>query len=92
MSARLSTPNSGGIRVNDTEARLIRCFSAVFPQLSNQEISLASMETLAAWDSSAAIALDAVIEEEFNTQFEPTVLQRFVSFRSILDYLTGLPS
>ena len=77
--------------MNDAEARLIRCFSAVFPQLSKQEISLASMETLAGWDSSAAFTLGAVIEEEFNTQFEPTVLQCFVSFRSILDHLTGLP-
>jgi acyl carrier protein len=77
--------------MNDTEARLIRCFSAVFPQLSNQEIGLASMEALGAWDSSAAVTLIIVIEEEFNTQFDPTVLEYFVSFRSILDYLTDLP-
>jgi acyl carrier protein len=77
--------------MNDTEARLIRCFSAVFPELSNQEIGLASVETLEAWDSSAAITLVIVIEEEFNIQIEPTVLKHFVSLRSILDYLTGLP-
>jgi len=78
--------------VNDTEARLIRCFSAVFPELSNQEIGLASMETLEAWDSSAAITLVVVIEEEFDIQFEPAVvLQQFESFRSILSYLMRLP-
>jgi acyl carrier protein len=77
--------------MNDTEARLIRCFSAVFPELSNQEIGLASVETLEAWDSSAAITLVIVIEEEFNIQIEPTVFKHFVSLRSILDYLTGLP-
>jgi acyl carrier protein len=77
--------------VNDTEARLIRCFSAVFPQLSNQEIGSASIETLGAWDSSAAVTLVIVVEEEFNMQFEPAVIEYFVSFRSILDYLTALP-
>jgi acyl carrier protein len=76
--------------MNDTQARLTKCFSAVFPQLSNREISSASMETLEAWDSIASITLVTVIEEEFSVQFEPTVLDRFVSFRSILDYLTGL--
>ena len=78
--------------MNDTQARHIRCFSAVFPQLSDQEIGLASMQTLEAWDSSAAFTLDIVIEEEFNIQFGPNVLENFVSFHSILDYLKGLPS
>jgi acyl carrier protein len=78
--------------MDDVEARLIRCFSAVFPQLSNQEIGLASMETLEAWDSIAAITLVIVVEEEFKIQFEPSVLGHFVSFRSILDYLTGPPA
>ncbi|MGA7225628.1 MAG: acyl carrier protein [Candidatus Acidiferrales bacterium] len=76
--------------MNDTQARLTKCFSAVFPQLSEREISSASMETLEAWDSIASITLVTVIEEEFSVQFEPTVLDHFVSFRSILDYLTGL--
>jgi acyl carrier protein len=76
--------------MNDTQARLIKCFSAVFPQLSNPEIGSASMETMESWDSIASITLVTVIEEEFEIQFEPTVLQHFVSFRSILDYLTGL--
>jgi acyl carrier protein len=92
MSSPLSTSEFRGNLMNDTEARLIRCFSAVFPQLSNQEIGLASMENLEAWDSSAAFTLDIVIEEEFNIQFGPNVLENFVSFRSILDYLKGLPS
>lgn len=92
MSSPLSTSEFRGNLMNDTEARLIRCFSAVFPQLSNQEIVLASMENLEAWDSSAAFTLDIVIEEEFNIQFGPNVLEKFVSFRSILDYLKGLPS
>lgn len=76
--------------MNDTRARLTKCFSAVFPQLSNREIGSASMETLETWDSIASITLVTVIEEEFSVQFEPTVLGHFVSFRSILDYLTGL--
>jgi acyl carrier protein len=33
-----------------------------------------------------------VIEEEFGIQFEIDALERLVSFRSILDYLTGLPA
>jgi acyl carrier protein len=78
--------------MNDTQARLAQCFSAVFPQLGKQEIASASLETVEGWDSVATITLVTVIEEEFGIQFEIDALERLVSFRSILDYLTGLPA
>ncbi|MGH9433096.1 MAG: acyl carrier protein [Terriglobia bacterium] len=78
--------------MNDTEARLIKCFSAVFPQLGEQAIPSAILETVEGWDSVATITLVTVIEEEFGVQFEPDALEHFVSFGSILDYLKELPA
>ena len=71
----------------DTQARLSRCFLAVFPELSNAQIASASVETLPAWDSVASVTLVALIEEEFGMKFELDALDRLVSFRAILDCL-----
>ena len=76
--------------MNDVQTSLAKCFSAVFPGLTAQEIASASMETVGTWDSVATVTLIAVIEEEFGIQIEPEALERLVSFCSILDYLTEL--
>jgi acyl carrier protein len=71
----------------DLEARLIDCFSAVFPSLPPEDIPLASSTTVDAWDSVATATLMAVVEEEFGIQVAPEDLTRFVSFRETLAYL-----
>lgn len=71
----------------DMQARLSRCFLAVFPGLSNAQIASASVETREAWDSVASVTLVALIEEEFGINFELDALDGLVSFRAILDYL-----
>ena len=76
--------------MDDTRMRLARCFSAVFPNLRDQEIASASLETVDVWDSVATITLVTVIEEEFGVQFELDRLERLVSFPAILDCLTDL--
>jgi acyl carrier protein len=78
--------------MDDVQAKLRRCFSAVFPSLSEQEIGQAGLEATEGWDSVATVTLVTVIEEEFGIQLEPSALERFVSFRSILEYLTTLPA
>ena len=78
--------------MNDVQARLTRCFSAVFPGLGDEEIALAGLEATEGWDSVATVTLVTVIEEEFGIQLEPSSLERFTSYRSILEYLTGLPA
>jgi len=71
----------------DPRERLARCFSAVFPRLSRDEIARASTSSVAGWDSIAMINLMTVIEEEMGVSFDPEELDRLVSFELILDVL-----
>jgi acyl carrier protein len=66
---------------------LIKCFSAVFPELSEKDIREASLTSVPGWDSVATINLLAVIEEEFSIEIDPQDLGHLVSFKLILDYL-----
>ena len=77
--------------MNDTHARLSRCFSAVFPKLSPAQIAAASVESVEGWDSVASVTLIALIEEEFGIQFQLDALDHLLSFHAILDYLNNLP-
>ena len=47
--------------------RLIHCFQAVFPDLSESEAAHATAQGVAGWDSVATVTLTAVVEEEFGT-------------------------
>jgi len=73
--------------MNQTQARLIQCFSAVFPGLGEDEIPQVDRENMANWDSLANFSLIAVIEEEFGIQIDGDDVDRFVSFGSVLEYL-----
>jgi acyl carrier protein len=77
--------------VDNIQAQLIRCFSAVFPSLSEQQIISASLDTVAGWDSVATATLVTTIEEEFGVEFDVDVLGNLTSYRSIFDYLSALP-
>ena len=73
--------------MDDTHARLAKCFSAVFPNLSAAEIPTTSMTSVEEWDSVAMVTLVVVIEEEFEVQFEPGDLEGMVSFDSVWNQL-----
>jgi acyl carrier protein len=73
--------------MDDAQARLVRCFSGVFPELSGDEIPTASVNTVESWDSVATITLLTVVEEEFGVHFEPEELENLVSFNSIMEHL-----
>jgi acyl carrier protein len=73
--------------VDDTHERLVKCFAAAFPTMAEEQIQLASAETVAAWDSIAGATLFAVIEEEFGLEFDPQDLADLLSFPQILAYL-----
>jgi Acyl carrier protein len=73
--------------MNDHEARLVKCFSAVFSELSEAELRSASTSTLASWDSLTTVTLIALIEEEFKIEVGVEDLERLVSFDSVLGYL-----
>jgi acyl carrier protein len=69
---------------SETAERLRKCFAAVFPDATGDEISAAKQVTLAGWDSMASLTLFALIEEEFQVQLEASTLERFTSFEEIL--------
>jgi acyl carrier protein len=71
----------------DARERLIRCFSAVFPDLDESEIPRATKASVGAWDSLANFSLLTVIEEEFGIRVDPDDVDRFIAFETILDYL-----
>jgi acyl carrier protein len=73
--------------MQDTRTRLIKCFSAVFPELSEREIELASPASVGSWDSLANVTLLSVIEEEFQIEVPLEDLENLVSFGLILNYM-----
>ena len=73
--------------MSNTEDRLVNCFALVFPELSAEEIRLASVASVGSWDSVASINLVTVIEEEFGLQVELEELGEMASFATILDLL-----
>ena len=77
-----------GELMNELQTRLITCFTRVFPDLPEDKIRSATPQTLAEWDSVAAISLVNVIEEEFNTEIDFEHLAELDSFDAIANYLT----
>lgn len=73
--------------MTEIQTRLLKCFSAVFPDLPNDDIPTASLSSVEAWDSVATVTLLTVMEEEFGIQFEPDDLDHMISFDSILHRL-----
>jgi acyl carrier protein len=71
----------------DNEQRLIRCFQAVFPELTETDVARASVSRLGAWDSVATVTLAASVEEEFGIQFEADEIEKMDSFQSFLKYV-----
>jgi acyl carrier protein len=74
--------------VSDAQQRLIRCFQAVFPELSQGAVAHANVSSVAAWDSVATVTLAAAVEEEFDIQFEVEEIETMNSFQSCLNLLT----
>jgi acyl carrier protein len=73
--------------MDNVEARLLRCFSVIFPGLTEKELGEASMEKVEDWDSLATVTLINVVEEEFEIQVDPEDTEEMVSFPQFLNYL-----
>ena len=69
--------------------RLVRCFQAVFPDLTRADTVRASVYRLPMWDSIATATLVAAVEEEFEIQFHPQEIESLTSFRAFLTRLNG---
>lgn len=70
--------------MSEQRERLIHCFQAVFPDLSESEIPRATAERVGAWDSVATVTLTAVVEEEFGVRFQANDIENLTSFDAFL--------
>jgi acyl carrier protein len=75
--------------MDEIRPRLFRCFAAAFPSLSDDEIVIASANTVSAWDSVASVTLFAMIEEEFELEIDIEDLGGLLAFDTILAYLNA---
>lgn len=74
--------------MDDIAKRLTSCFQTVFPDLSTEEIAHASQSSVPAWDSTAAIMLVNVLEDEFGIQMDFDALAELDSFSRVYEYLS----
>jgi len=70
--------------VHDIQQRLIKCFAAVFPELSTEEIVKANSDGTNNWDSLSQVTLLAVVQEEFGVDFDVNSTDSCISFEGIL--------
>jgi acyl carrier protein len=69
--------------MSNTDERLKKCFSVVFPDLSADEIPRCSSASVATWDSLATVTLVSVIEEEFGITIAPEDYEYMISFELV---------
>ena len=73
--------------MDNLEHRLVRCFSSVFPELNEDQIRNASIDSLPDWHSLASVTLISVVQEEFGVQVGLTDLPNLVSFSAVQNYV-----
>ena len=78
--------------MNDIQARLSRCFAAVFPNLPESQITVASLDTVEGWDSVAAATLITTVEEEFGVEFDMDTIGNLTSFQAFESTLAAMQS
>jgi acyl carrier protein len=71
----------------DLNARLDKCFAAVFPDLTFPNFKAATPESVKGWDSIATITLLTVIGEEFNIQIDLADFPEDISYHGIAKHL-----
>jgi len=69
--------------------KLIACFRVVFPRLAESSLPSASVATVVAWDSVAAITLLHIIEEEFQIEIDMEKLAELDSFEKWAAFLSA---
>ena len=73
--------------MDNLEHRLVRCFSSVFPDLDEEQIRSASVDSVPAWHSLASITLISVVQEEFGVEVGLMDLPNLVSFAAVQNYV-----
>jgi acyl carrier protein len=73
--------------MDNLEHRLVRCFSSVFPELNEDQIRNASVDSVPDWHSLASVTLISVVQEEFGVQVGLMDLPNLVSFSAVQNYV-----
>lgn len=76
--------------MDSPRARLVACFTAVFPALAPEDAPGSTAETVPAWDSSHHFMLMQVIEETFDIRIPEEAVGEIDSFAGFEDYLARL--
>jgi acyl carrier protein len=74
--------------MHDVEQKLTKCFSAVLPELSPEEIRRSTPNTTGDWDSLTVVTVMALIQEEFGVDLDVCDMAENFSFDSVLSRLT----
>ena len=69
------------------EQQLGQCFTAVFPELQGTDLTDASIDTVAGWDSTRMFTLIAALEESFGIQIPEDDTGELTSYPAIHGYL-----
>ena len=75
--------------MDDIHYKLKRCFAAVFPDVRQGSIEVASPETINGWDSIAMVTLISIVEEEFGQPIPLEEIPNLNSFDNLYRYLTN---
>jgi acyl carrier protein len=73
--------------MNDVDNRLLRCFQAVFPKLSDEQIRAAVPDNTEQWDSLASLLLARTIEEEFGIEADLELMDHLSSFADVRSFV-----
>jgi acyl carrier protein len=73
--------------MDEIRSKLTECFQIVFPDLPQEQISSASQDNVASWDSVASITLVNVIEEQFELEMDLDDVADLDSFDKVYTYL-----
>jgi acyl carrier protein len=73
--------------MDNLDNRLLRCFASVFPELNEEQIRAASVESVPTWHSLTAVTLVALLQEEFGMQVSLAELRNLVSFEAVQNYV-----
>lgn len=68
--------------------RLVRCFTAVFDQIDENQVPLLHADTCELWDSLANVMLMSVIQQEFSIDISLEETKSLNSFKKLMEKVT----
>lgn len=69
--------------MSDVDTKLLRCFQAVFPALTEEQIRTAVRGNTPQWDSLASLLLARTIEESFGLEADLELMNHLESFAAL---------